>query len=227
MAVFYHRICPVETIAAYVRKQAAAGFFDLVSAVRQFRDGDEDEISDVVISGDFSGLDCSGLSFHRVIFLDCSFRGGDFSRASFIDGIVWNSDFSNGVFAESFWASSCFCVSKGIGADFTGSRMRSVRFAGCNLQYGNFTKCRLPGVVIGDSDFSEAIFSETELGGAILDEVKLNRTTFVKTSLGGINLTRCAIANPRFSDHAPELRRAIVNPAQAAELAKLLGVVIE
>lgn len=227
MAAFHHRNSPVETIAAYVRKQAAGGCFDLAAAVRSFRDGDEDEISDVVISGDFSGLDCSNLSFNRVIFVDCSFRGGDFSHVSFIDGIVWNSDLSNGVFAESFWASSCLCESKGIGADFSASRMRNVRFAGCNLQYGNFTKCRLPGIRIGNSDFSEAVFSETELGGAILDEVKLNRATFVKTSLGGINLTRCAIDNLRFSDHAPELRGAIVNPVQAAELAKLLGVVIE
>jgi len=227
MAAFHHRNCPVETIAAYVRKQAAAGFFDLAAAVQSFRDGDEDEISDVVISGDFSGLDCSNLSFNRVILLDSSFRGCNFSRVSFTDGVVWNSDLSNGMFTDSFWAASSLCESKGIGADFTGSRMRNVRFAGCNLQYGNFTKCRLAGVLIGKSDFSEAMFSETELGGAALDEVKLNRATFVKTPLGGINLTRCAIDNLRFSDHAPELRRAIVNPAQAAELAKLLGVVIE
>ncbi|MGE4564617.1 MAG: pentapeptide repeat-containing protein [Victivallaceae bacterium] len=227
MAAFFHRNCPLETVAAHVRKQSAAGCFDLAAAVRSFRDGDEDEISDVVISGDYSGIDGSGLSFNRVIFVDCRFRGGDFSRASFIDCIVWNSDLSNGMFAASFWAASCLGESKAIGADFTGCRMRHIRFAGCNLQFGNFTQCRLAGILAEKSDFSEAVFAETILGGATLKEVKLNRATFVKTPLDNINLTGCSLENTRFSDSAAELRGAIVNPSQAAELAKLLGVVIE
>lgn len=55
-------------------------------------------------------------------------------------------------------------------------------------------------------------------------ECDLTQVDFAKTALSGQRLDTCVIDGLRIE--GTELRGAVVSPAQACELAKLLGVVI-
>ena len=53
-----------------------------------------------------------------------------------------------------------------------------------------------------------------------------NTADFFKTPLKGVDFTNCDIDHICISDNWSELRGLIVNPFQAAELAKFLGVTV-
>ncbi len=68
---------------------------------------------------------------------------------------------------------------------------------------------------------------ECTLKDFAFEETRLTGASFFKTSLAGIDLTGCPLEGIRVSEHYTELRGAIVDLFQAAELAKLLGITIK
>ena len=66
----------------------------------------------------------------------------------------------------------------------------------------------------------------------LLQQIELSRCSFVqaeffKTPLKGIDFTDCTLDGIRLSEGKSELKGAIVSSYQAAELARLLGVIIK
>ena len=55
----------------------------------------------------------------------------------------------------------------------------------------------------------------------------LARSTFFRTSLSGVDLSTCDISGLRISSDLRELRGAVIDPEQAAELIGLLGIKIK
>ena len=214
-----------EKVAEFRREARPVG--ELAGMVRAARETGDDEIANLVVSGALEGFDFSGLNFNRMVFVDCDLQNCDFSRASFMDALWGDSNLSNARFDHGFFSGCCLLAVKGVGADFTAGRLTGVRIAACNFQYGNFSRCRCHKLRIEQSDLSEAVFSESILQEADFSESRFNRTTFFRTPLAGIDLTSCEINGLGLSDSAAELRRAVVSPAQAVELAKLLGVVVK
>ena len=60
-----------------------------------------------------------------------------------------------------------------------------------------------------------------------MDRCDLSRTTFFRTSLSGVDLSACDISGLRVSSDLRELRGAVIDPDQAAELMGLLGIKIK
>ena len=58
----------------------------------------------------------------------------------------------------------------------------------------------------------------------VLDDADLSGACVTGASLRGLDLRRCRISGLTAGDSLQELRGAIVDPIQAAELARLLGL---
>ena len=60
-----------------------------------------------------------------------------------------------------------------------------------------------------------------------MESGQLRKCQFFKTMLKGMNFTTCSIQGLVLSDECRELKGAVVDLYQAAELAKYLGVVVK
>ena len=96
-----------------------------------------------------------------------------------------------------------------------------------SFSYAAFFSAKLTGVQFLTCDLSGADMVECTLKDFAFEETRLTGASFFKTSLAGIDLTGCPLEGIRVSEHYTELRGAIVDLFQAAELAKLLGITIK
>ena len=74
---------------------------------------------------------------------------------------------------------------------------------------------------MSDTFFSDCSFKNTEI-----KESKFVRTEFFQTCLAGLDFSNSILQNIIMSDNAKELSGAKVNSYQAAELSKLLGLIV-
>ena len=72
-----------------------------------------------------------------------------------------------------------------------------------------------------------AVFSQCRVKEVSWDRAGLSGASFFKTPLRGMDFTTCEIGGLVLSDGCEELRGAVVDLYQAAELAKRLGLVIK
>ena len=75
-------------------------------------------------------------------------------------------------------------------------------------------------------DLSEAFLAQCRHKGLVFRECTLMGTSFFGTLLYGLDFTRSRMEGIVVSDTGKELRGAIVNVSQAADLARVLGLVI-
>lgn len=165
-------------------------------------------------------------TFDTVLFRSCQFEGVDFSGCTFRDVRFEGCRFIR-CSMERAWLNRC-------------------DFSSCSAPGLNLLSARLAGVSVVDSDFSLANLSETSvdrwrvvssrLSEASLQSARLKRCEFVqsdltrvdvfRTPLKGLDVSDCQFAAPILSSDHRELRGLVVSPAQALELAGLLGVVV-
>ena len=87
---------------------------------------------------------------------------------------------------------------------FSDSKLENSRFIQCNLKM--------------------AVFAEVKLKHCDFTDVNLSGADFFKTSLKNIDLSTCEIAGITVSDSFRELKGLRINPAQAQDIAGVLGV---
>ena len=75
-----------------------------------------------------------------------------------------------------------------------------------------------------DSLFKDSAFPESKWKKMTLARTDLSGSDFFRTSLKDIDLSDCKIERIILSDTFRELHGATINPFQAAELVRLLGV---
>ena len=63
--------------------------------------------------------------------------------------------------------------------------------------------------------------------GLSLERCRLTGANLFRTSLGGLDLSSCQLEGLILSERGDELRGAVVGLAQAAQLAKRLGIIIK
>lgn len=86
-------------------------------------------------------------------------------------------------------------------------RFDHVSICETSMEHGNITACKMKDIQVLRTDFTLA--------------------SFFKTPLRGIDFTECTIDRITVSEELSELKGVIINPYQAVELAKLLGVIIK
>lgn len=116
---------------------------------------------------------------------------------------------------------------KAVGANLRECRMNDVSISDSNLSFVNFDESKMQGVIVRDSDFNSATFTQCKLKNAVFDNNQFVRTSFFKTPLKGIDLRTCELSGLIVSIECTELKGAVVTMFQAAELSRLMGLVIK
>lgn len=179
-----------------------------------------------IVGADLSGVDMTELEVQGCLFQGCRFTGANWHGARFADVVFRNCECS-AVQAED--ADFCRCRIenvKAVAASFAGSRLAHVRLEDSCLRQANLTGALLQQVYLHRSDLSEAFLAQCRHKGLVLRECTLMGTSFFGTLMNGLDFTDCRMEGIVVSDAGKELRGAIVNVSQAADLARVLGLVI-
>ena len=172
----------------------------------------------------FQEVDLSRQCFRNTVFENCKFIDCDFRKTEFIDTRFSLCDFSNSNL-ENVYFNRCEMVSsKGVGMNCLRAFFKNFFAADCNFGYTNFTSAKLQNNSFLRCDFSNTEFGECRFKDLVFDASVFLRAVFFKTPLKKIDMTTCYIAGITVTPE--DLSGMIVTAAQAAELAKLMGLVV-
>lgn len=174
----------------------------------------------------FENADWSGLGFMRIWFDNCRFPGIKMSQCTFHDTRWDNCDVSGGNLRRCRVHDCRFEKGKGVGLVISDSFFRKTSFYNWNGRYVQWSSCALEHMNWMESVCRESLFSDCPLKAVQFTHTDLQQAQFFKTYLKGIDLTSCQIDGLSVSDRMTELRGAIVDLYQAAELARMLGIEI-
>lgn len=167
-----------------------------------------------------------GCNFHRVIFENCRILNADMRKSVFMDVIFKNCDFSNCNFSGAYLKAVEILGCKCLGVDFSESSIREALIADSNFTYADFDDTFFNSVFLKNSDFSSSAFTHCKLKNLALENSVFDSVSFFKTALRGIDFSKSHLGRLNVSDDYKELSGIIVNTAQAAGIAGLLGVVV-
>lgn len=192
------------------------------------RKDQEDAVSDVLIRNlhvteeDLSHMRFSAVIFENCIFQDCSFEKGEFTDVAFRA-----CDISNCNFEDSYINRAEFSSSKGMGTKFCGNTMLHTVIKDCNFNYANFDSSRLEHIRVTDSQVRGGSLTQCRCKAFEWNRTNLENASFFKTMMKGMDFTSSTIQGLVMSDNCAEIKGAVVDLYQAAELAKYLGIVIK
>lgn len=188
----------------------------------------ETEIEEMHIKGVYCiGEDVSEMRFSNVLFENCRFNDCNFKKSTFVDVVFRNCDFSNCDMNQGYFNRCEFRMVKALGAKLVETILKDVTVYESNFSYVNLDKAKLEVVDMNESNMESANLTECKIKSMECEKVKFISTNFFKTPLKGIDFTKSTITNMAVSQEGTELRGAIVDLYQAAELAKLFGVIIK
>lgn len=173
-------------------------------------------------SEDLSRLIASGTKFLNCRFWNCSFE-----RAEFTDIVFQSCDLSGSNFQSGYFSRVIFDSCKAVGTKFTETRMQQITIDNCSMNYANFDNSVLKGLAFENTELNSSNISQCHCKDIVWKNTGLINASFFKTSLYGMDLTDCTINGLVLSDDSSELRGAVVDIYQAAELAKRLGITIK
>lgn len=171
---------------------------------------------------DFYKINLEGVVFENCTFLHCNFE-----KASFIDVRFKNCDFSNSSLDDCYFNRCEFLSVKGVGADFHESLLREVRMEECGFSFANFSGTRWESAALCTCDMQESYLADCVFKKMEWKGLNLKRASLFHTPLKGIDLRGNEIEGIILSEEKGELRGAVTDLYQAAELARLLGIVIK
>ena len=198
-----------DTLAAYLEQ-----------AVRE-----EGEIRGAVFSGEtLEHSRAEGVGFHACRFENCRLPFLSAEGAFFEDCTFLNCDFSNASLPDCCFRRTRLSRCRLLGASLGGAVFDTAEFLGCSCRLASFSSARLRHTVFSGCDLSECEFQECELKSAAFTGCKMRKSCFLHTPLQGVDLR--GNETDGLSVAGPELRGAVVSPAQACELSRYLGLII-
>ncbi|PXV91751.1 uncharacterized protein YjbI with pentapeptide repeats [Lachnotalea glycerini] len=197
---------------------------DLLQDARQ----NETEIEEMHIKGEYLvGEDITGVRFSNILFENVRLTDCIFQKCTFIDVLFKNCDLSNCDMSQSYFNRCEFVTDKALGAKFSKSIMKDVSIAESNFEYVNMTDVSIQVAELANSNFNNASLAECKLKNLMCDKVDFVNANFFHTPLKGLDFTKSTITGIVVSDTMSELKGVIIDLYQAAELARMLGVVIK
>ena len=106
------------------------------------------------------------------------------------------------------------------------SVFKSFDIVGGEYEETDFLKTSWTGCKISGSKMENTFMSEAKLKKFSLSDVEFTNVDFFKTPLSGVDLSDCSISGLMVSDSFSELKGASMNVEQAAEVARMMGIII-
>lgn len=166
------------------------------------------------------------IDFEDVEFYGCEFIECDFSGASFQKAVFVHCNLSGSVFSNTYWRNVRMEDCKAQGCRFFNSAMKSGALSKVYLDYSNFNHALWEDMRFEDVSFVSAFLSEMKVKKLSLDRCKFESTDFFKTPLKGVDFSLCDLINPLFSDDLREIKGVKMTAFQAADIAKMLGIIV-
>jgi uncharacterized protein YjbI with pentapeptide repeats len=184
--------------------------------------------------GEYSSLSLSGInlalpkvtnsSFERIHFRRVVFGPSQHVKLRFIDCRIESSDLSGIAWDQARFRRVEFLGCRLIGAQFLGAELEDVVFKDCSLgnavfslarfKAARFENCMLTQASFESADCSGVVFADCDLSQADLRQAKLGATDLRGSRLGGVQVG------------APELKGAVIDSAQAIQIASLIGLIV-
>ncbi|RGX54177.1 pentapeptide repeat-containing protein [Anaerotruncus sp. AF02-27] len=171
-----------------------------------------------------SGETADPVSFHGVSFENCRLTGCSFRKCDFIDVEFCSCDLSNSDFEDCYFKRCTFTGCKAVGANIQNASLLEIILDGVNFRYANFDRAKIKQARFAESDLRFCSFSECKISALELSQSVLSGANFFKTPLRGVDFTKSEIDGLVLAGE--ELKGAIVTSPQAADLAKLLGLIV-
>ncbi|NYF78134.1 pentapeptide repeat-containing protein [Granulicella arctica] len=181
---------------------------------------EESTASDLDLSGSrLASLRGSNVLFERVTLANSEIGSVRLSDARFV-----GCDLSNSML-RSFEATRVeFIDCKLVGMNAFASRWQDVLIDHCDARFAQLSEARMRHCEIRSSQFREAALGRATFEATRFLDVVLRQADLAEAKLAGIDLRTSDIEG--ISLRVEDLRGAIVNPAQAMDLARFLEVVI-
>lgn len=173
------------------------------------------------------GKDFTRLSFCRVVFRNCHFINCVFEKASFLDVVFENCDLSNSNFSDAYFHRCQIKYGKWMGVNLSNSILKHTEITEGNFKISNMDSTKFEYVFISETNMEHGNITSCKLKNVEFFHTDFTLASFFKTSLKAIDFTECTIDKITVSEELTELKGAIVNPYQAVELSRLLGVIIK
>lgn len=188
----------------------------------------EDMVENCTVKGQtVDGGKYVGTRFRRVVFRNCRFTATDFTRCEWIETRFEDCDLSGAEFTDGYWENSLCRSVKGIGLRMSDSYLADTVFEDCLLRYVDLSRSKWKGGALLRCDLREGFLNECKLIRFRIEGCDLTRTEIVKTMLSGLDLSDCEIDGLICSDSLAELRGALIDPGQAVNIVRRLGIKIK
>ena len=200
---------------------------DFPALARRAREEDE-ELSGLLIRDlQLEREDLSGLVLQDVDFDHCRLPDCDWFGTSFSDVTFHTCDLSGGNFENSYWLRFACHETKALGVRLQNCRMRRGLLEQGRFSAANWNQSRLREVRFSSSALTGSFFSRCTFTGVEFQQCDLNQVNFFHTPLEHVDLTTCTIDVLVLSEHCDELKGAVVDLYQAAELSRRMGLVVK
>ncbi|SMB92112.1 pentapeptide repeat-containing protein [Deinococcus hopiensis] len=173
------------------------------------------------------GQDLSGRALHAVTFEACVFREVNLREAAWShvrlrDVRFEGSDLSGAKWTETGVQRAQFTDCRLLGFQAPEAVLGHVRLTRVQAGLALFLKVDAKALWLEDCDLSEATFMDARLPGAVFQRCTLRRTDFRGAKMPAADLRGSNLSGLRIG--LPELEQVVVEAAQLADLAFLLGV---
>lgn len=173
------------------------------------------------------GADFYKIEINNSVLESCTFHHCNFEKASFIDVVFQSCDLSNNKFVGSYFERCKFISCKCMGMDMSDTVIKQTTFEHSNLKYSYFDKTKISYVLFDHIDFTESSMSEAKLKRFETKDSIFIKNNFFKTLLATVDFTNNEFMAPIVSAPPIELKGAIINMFQAADLIGLWGVIVQ
>ena len=116
---------------------------------------------------------------------------------------------------------------KGVGTKFAGSVCKNMVLRECNLNYANFDACKLENLLVDKTELNSSNLTQCKCKDIQWRQAALTNASFFKTPMRGMDFSDSEIKGLVLSDDNQELKGAVVDLYQAAQLSKRLGIIIK
>lgn len=179
----------------------------------------------------FSQFACSDIQASKAEIHHCTFSAGKLTNCTmtqfyFADIIFDQCDLAGTALSDSTFHRVIFKNCRLTGADFNDSIFEDCIFSNCQCEMGNFSGGKIRFTQFDTCQLARSSFESCQFKNISFKNCNLRSAELLHTRLKGIDLTSNAIEGIRISGKQ-ELNGAIVSPAQAVDLAKLLGLTIQ
>jgi len=179
----------------------------------------------ILDSANLESHQASNIFIEQAFIADTDFSNGRWTGLELIELLCRNCNAANVDWSGARMTDTEFHRTRLTGCNLSGTNLRNVLFYRCKLDLSLFHDSQLTGCLFQECDLREADFQNTALKRVIFRDCDLRNTRYPSTSLSGIDLRGSQLAGMHADTN--ELQGALVDPFQVADIASMLGLVVE